>query len=67
MDLISIRRMKTKVYPYQAFDVFVMLEMEVILNGGWNADGMGLGKAGNLIRSHCSTADADNDCSPFKC
>lgn len=43
-DLIHVPGMKTPLVPFQAFGVFVMLEMEKFLNGGYNADDMGMGK-----------------------
>ena len=41
---VRVPGLKTLLYRYQAFGAFVMLEMEVIQKGGWNADDMGLGK-----------------------
>jgi SNF2 family DNA or RNA helicase len=36
-------------YLYQAFGIYVMLEMEIFQNGGYNADDMGLGKTIEML------------------
>ena len=41
---VTIPGMKTPLYLYQLFGVFVMFQMEMFLNGGYLADEMGLGK-----------------------
>ena len=45
---IRINGCKAKFYLYQAFGIFVMLEMEMFQGGGYNADDMGLGKVREL-------------------
>lgn len=41
---IPIAGFKLVLPPFQAFGLFVILEMEFFQNGGYLADGMGLGK-----------------------
>ena len=43
-QVIRIRGLRTPLFPYQGFGVFVMTEMELFQGGGFNADDMGLGK-----------------------
>lgn len=43
-ERIRIPGMKTPLFLYQAFGIFVMFEMEMYQKGGYNADDMGLGK-----------------------
>lgn len=50
-ETIGIRGLKTRLYLYQAFGVFVMFEMEMFQGGGWNADDIWLGKVGTSIPS----------------
>ena len=47
---IYIFGLKTPLFPYQGFGVFVMTEMELFQGGGYNADDMGLGKVCLYIR-----------------
>jgi len=47
-ERIHIPGLRTPLYLYQAFGVFVMFEMELFQGGGYNADDMGLGKV------HCT-------------
>ena len=41
---IKVPGLRSKLYPYQIYGVFMMLEMEALQGGGYLADGMGLGK-----------------------
>ena len=50
-NLIVIFDMKIKIYFYQMFDAFVMLEMKMILNERWNANDMSLEKTNTTSRS----------------
>ena len=41
---IKVPGLRSRLYPYQIYRVFMMLEMEALQGRGYLADGMGLGK-----------------------
>lgn len=45
---VKIKGCSSKFYLYQGFGSFVMMEMEMFQNGGYNADEMGFGKVRKL-------------------
>lgn len=51
-ERITIPGLRTPLFLYQAFGVFVMLEMEAYQDGGYNADDMGLGKVRSLLGNY---------------
>ena len=62
---ITIKGCGASLYLYQAFGIFVMMEIEMFQGGGYNADDMGLGKVCDM-NSWWKLFGSDALCRPSK-
>ena len=57
-ERIRIQECTADLYLYQAFGIFVMMEMEMFQKGGYDADDMGLEKVRIYAHSPCSESSS---------